>query len=221
MQQVGDELARAWVRNRIKQAAECGDFDHARLLEYRLASNTPETFWHGGYPGLKAFDFIEPPSVSGYVSAATMIRDVKIEPLYHLASATYDPSYIYLTHNRALARDHAAGWSNWNYIQTGIREPGKLYSVTPIGVVIPDFVPPVCCCMTHGPETPCCAKVKSAIVDYVDDENILPVLSPGWLSTIDILSRVYNNIWKGNRHDEYMLRSGRRGRDLTAADMHA
>jgi hypothetical protein len=191
-----DSQVKSWVHQRIKQAADCGDFDHARLLEYRLASNTPETFWHGGFPGLKAGDFIKPPSDTGYVSAATVIRDLEFAPLFHLASATYDPSYCYITHNRALARDHAAGWSNWYYIQTGIREPGKLYSVTSLGLVIPDFVPPVCCCMTHGPETLCCAKVRSAVVDYVDEEEILPKLSPGWIFTVDVLSRLYKNVWK-------------------------
>jgi hypothetical protein len=213
-----DEAVGRWVRNRIKQAADTGDLDHARLLEFRMASNDPERWYHGGFPGLSMGSTVQPPTVTDYVSAATMIRDVKLEPLYHLASATYDPSFVYITHNRALARDHAAGWSNWNYIQTGIREPGKLYTVTPTSLVIPDFVPPVCCCYTHGPETPCCAKVRSAVVDYVDDEQILPILSPGWLSTIDVLGQVYN-VWKGRRHDDF-IRSRRRGASVTTpADM--
>jgi hypothetical protein len=138
--------------------------------------------------------------------------------LYHLASETYDPSMVYITHSLALARDHAAGYSNWLYITTGVREPGKVYSVIPMDLVIPDFVPPCCCCLTHSIETECCAKTKSAMVDTVYDEDVMPVMSAGWVSTIGVLAKVYNHAWKGKREDDYLQRSSRRsGNCLTSA----
>lgn len=188
---MSDDVVKRWVDRAIKRDADQGNFGMKKLLEYRRASSTPGTYWHGGYPGLKAFDTVLPPSSTGYVSAAVVIRERKVTSLLHLSSATYDPSFVYVTTNRALARDHAAGWSNWNFIRTGIWEPGRLYSVTPVSVIIPDFVPPVCCCGTHGAGSVCCFKTTSAIVDYVDDELILPVQSSGWKSIGAILSNEY------------------------------
>jgi hypothetical protein len=177
-----------------------GNKDIARMWQARRASNDPDNYYHGGYPGLGAGGILQPADATGYVSFRRVAQEMKMERM--ILERTGDHSSVYITHNVSLARTHAAGWSNWHYLQTGEREAGAVYKVIPLDLVIPDCVYPVCCCLTgHDPGNPCCAKVKSAMVSYVLQAEVWPIVSPGWSTFLSVMAIAYSQWLVVNKNE--------------------
>ena len=111
------------------------------LLAKRREAYDENTWFHGGYPGLNFGDVLMPPTTTGYVPMQQMLVDLHmgISSYADLVDPTYSPDYVYLTHNQVLAKDHAAAWSGWNYVQTGKWEKGRVYHCCPQGLIIPYF----------------------------------------------------------------------------------
>jgi hypothetical protein len=191
-----DDDATRIMDKELRRLAELntGNKDIARLWEERRAAVDLTSYYHGGYPGLRAGGILQPADDTGYVSFRRVVADMNITGL--IPDRTGDHSNVYITHNVRLAKDHAAGWSNWHYLQTGQREAGAVYRVIPLGLVIPDCVYPVCCCLTgHDLDNPCCAKTKSAMVSFVLQAEVWPIVSPGWDSFLGTMSLVYKR-WR-------------------------
>jgi hypothetical protein len=180
------------VQTEIQRLANLGSKTAAQIWQARKTSYDPENFYHGGYPGLEAGGYLQPADATGYVSFRRVIAEMHIPGI--LPHRPGDHSYVYLTHNVQLAREHAAGWSNWHCIATGEREAGRVYKVIPMSLVIPDCQYPCCCLTGHDLAVECCAKVKSAMVSYVY-EDVWPIQSAGWDKFLVVMGDIYGQ-WK-------------------------
>jgi len=196
-----DERLRQAMIREVGKFSDVTRLETERWLSKRQSSNEPDAWYHGGCPGLSMGQMVLPASATGFAPLQQMLTDMGITSSIYvdMIDPSYDPDFVYITHNRALARDHAAAWCAWNYIKTGQWEQGRMYRVSPASLIVPAYSPGrrgvnICCCMTHGPDTPCSAKVKSAMVDTAE-EMVSPVLSGVWLKLYDNLRPVCD-LWR-------------------------
>src|SRR5580698_7918868 len=77
-----------------------GNKDIARMWQARRASNDPDNYYHGGYPGLGAGGILQPADATGYVSFRRVAQEMKMERM--IPERTGDHSSVYITHNVSL-----------------------------------------------------------------------------------------------------------------------
>lgn len=112
----------------------------------------PTRWWHGGAPGLRPGDRILPASRLSDVAALG----------YALEGYPADPSTVYITSDKTLARAYAGKWTDGTR-----RIGGDLYNVRPRGQLNPD---------PDYIDDPACQTCTSAVVVAVAERRITMTL---------------------------------------------
>jgi len=86
--------------------------------------NAPTRYWHGGWPGLAVSTVLKGPAELGIVM-----------PNHLIDGDPTDPTWLYITTDRSLAKGFAA---QWRHQSTGPLVTGDLYRVEPIGDITED-----------------------------------------------------------------------------------
>lgn len=172
-------------------------------MAYQAESYDAHTWFHGGYPGLGMGSSVLPAASIGYRGMQDMLIDLGLNGagFQEFIDPRYDPSSVYLTRNRGMARDHAAAWSAWNYITTGKWEPGKLYKCDPVGLITPVIYPMLCCCLLHGPETFCTVRCASAFV-YSAEVEVTSVLQGRYAPLYEYMRTTIYPRWVKNWRED-------------------
>ncbi len=94
-----------------------------------MATSQATTFFHGGAPGRRALDWLEPPSATGARSMASYAPPGARAVIDAARPGVLDESIGYITTDRQTARAFAAVWCDER------RLGGSLYEVRPEGDV--------------------------------------------------------------------------------------
>lgn len=160
---------------------------------------TTEALYHGGRSGLNIGDLILAPKLTGYLRPQVCAVQSGVPVRWLDDKPSYRSDYCYATRYLPLARDHAAGFSNWSAVTSAADVMGRLgsvYEVRPFNCLL-EFDWPVvaCCCLqSHPIYEPCQFRAKRFQITRVVEKDIQAVHNQQWRGMLQTLGHSYR-VW--------------------------